>query len=93
MLVGSAKITLFIGEAGSLKEKRRIIKSLKDIIHNKFNASVAEVGGLDKWQRAVVGVSVVGNEKSHVESVLTSIINFIKSFKNCQLVDYSLEIY
>jgi len=93
MLVGSAQVRLFIGEAGSLKEKRRIIKSLKDNIHNKFNASVAETDHLDKWQSAVLGVAVVGKEKRHIESVLTGIINYIKVFRSCQLVDYDMEIY
>lgn len=93
MLVGSAQVRLFIGEAGSLKEKRRIIKSLKDNIHNKFNASAAETDHLDKWQSAVLGIAVAGREKRHIESVLTGIINYIKVFRSCQLVDYDMEIY
>ena len=93
MLVGSVEIKLFIGQAGSLKEKRHILKSLKDNVHNKFNASVAEVDGLDKWQSAVIGVAVVGGEKNHVMSVLTNLIEYIKTFRNVQLVDYYMEIY
>ena len=93
MLVGSAQVRLFMGQAGSLKEKRRIIKSLKDNIHNKFNVSVAEVDHLDKWQSTILGVAVAGKEKRHIESVLTGVINYIKLFRSCQLVDYDVEIY
>ena len=93
MRIGSLEVKLFIGHAHSLKEKRRIIRSLKDNIRNTFNASVAEVDSLDKWQAAVLGVAVVGNDSTHLESSLTKVVNYIKSVRNCQLVDYYVEIF
>lgn len=93
MRIGSLEVKLFIGQAGSLKEKRRIVKSLKDSIRNKFNASVAEVDSLDKWQSAVIGVAVVGNDHTHLESSLTKVVNYIKTVRSCQLVDYHVEMF
>jgi len=93
MHIGALEVRLFIGEAGSLKEKRRIVKGLKDSIRGKFNAAVAEVDNLDKWQSAVIGVAVVGNDRTHLESMLARVVNYIKTARNCRLVDYHVEIF
>ncbi|MGF1760898.1 DUF503 domain-containing protein [Photobacterium sagamiensis] len=61
-------IELVIPHAQSLKEKRSEVRGLKDRIRNKFNASVAEVGFQDKWQRAVLAVCLVGSDKRQLES-------------------------
>lgn len=62
-------IELVIPHAQSLKEKRREVRGLKDRIRSKFNASVAEVGYQDKWQRAVLAVCLVGSDKRQLVSV------------------------
>src|SRR5437660_11360662 len=54
----------------SLKEKRHVLKSLKDRLHNRFNVSAAETAHHDLWQRAELTVCVVSNERGHAESVL-----------------------
>jgi len=56
-------IEVMIPHAQSLKDKRRAVRGLKDRISNRFNASVAEVGYLDKWQRSVLAVCLVGNDR------------------------------
>lgn len=61
-------IELIIPHAQSLKEKRREVRGLKDRIRNKFNASVAEVGYQDKWQRTVLAVCLVGSDKRQLIS-------------------------
>jgi len=87
------EIRLMVREARSLKDKRRVIKSLCDQLRNKFNASVAEVDALDSHQMAVLGVAVVGNEQSYVNSVLSSIINHVQAGYKAQLIDYEMEFY
>src|SRR5207245_10743440 len=54
----------------SLKDKRHVLKSLKDRLHNRFNVSAAESAHHDLWQRAELTVCVVSNERGHAESVL-----------------------
>ncbi|WP_372882417.1 DUF503 domain-containing protein [Psychromonas sp.] len=56
-------IELLVPHAQSLKDKRQQVRGLKERIRSRFNASVAEVGYLDKWQRCVLAVCLVGNDK------------------------------
>ncbi len=61
-------IELLIPHAQSLKDKRSEVRGLKERIRSKFNASVAEVGYQDKWQRTVLAVGLVGSDKRQLES-------------------------
>jgi uncharacterized protein YlxP (DUF503 family) len=79
MTVGLARITLFVPESHSLKEKRMVLRRVKDRVRSKFNAAVAEVGEQDLWQRAVLGVALVGNERRFVESALDEVVRFVRS--------------
>ncbi|HEX7505434.1 MAG TPA: DUF503 domain-containing protein [Polyangia bacterium] len=78
MTVGIARLTLFLPEAHSLKEKRMVLRRVKDRAQKKFNLSIAEVGDNDLWQRAVLGMAVVGNGRRFVESALDEIIRFVR---------------
>ncbi|PKH06835.1 hypothetical protein CXF93_13180 [Moritella sp. Urea-trap-13] len=62
-----------IPHAQSLKDKRREVRGLKDHIRSKFNASVAEVGYQDKWQRTTLAVGLVGSDKHLLESTAARI--------------------
>jgi uncharacterized protein YlxP (DUF503 family) len=79
LTVGIARVTLFVAGSHSLKEKRSVVRRLKDLAQQKFNVAIAEVGENDVWQRAVLGLSVVGNERRFVESQLDEILSFIRS--------------
>jgi uncharacterized protein YlxP (DUF503 family) len=92
MHVGLLTIRLMVSQAKSLKDKRRVVKSLKDRIHNTFNASVAEIESLDNRQKAVLGVAVVANDGRFINSVLSKIIDFVRRRPGAELVDYDLEI-
>ncbi len=75
-----------------MKEKRRSIKSLKDIINHKFNVSCAEVDYLDAHQRAKLGIAVVSNEGKHAASVLNAVLGVVRSHRGVELVDYDMEM-
>ena len=92
MIVGTLTIELVVGGAYSLKDKRRVIKSLKDRIRNKFNVSVAEVDHQDSWQRASLGVAVVGTDGQFANAALSKVIELVRSTRGASLVDYDLEI-
>jgi Uncharacterized protein conserved in bacteria len=62
MFVGVLQVELYIPGSGSLKAKRRVVRSLKDRIRANFNVSVSEVDAQDKWQRAVVGIACIGSD-------------------------------
>ena len=93
MIVGTLKLRLVLRESHSLKDKRRVIKSLKDTLSNKFNISVAETDEQDVWQTAQVGVAAVGTDGSFVQSVLTSVVNYVRFFGGVELVDAQQELY
>ncbi len=78
MFVGIARITLDIPESGSLKAKRQVLRRVTDRVKAKFNAAVAEVDENDTWNRAVVGISVVGNERRFAQEQLDRILRFVE---------------
>jgi uncharacterized protein len=78
MTVGIARATLFLGEAQSLKEKRMVLRRIKDLVRNKFNVSIAQVSEDDRWQRAVLGIALVGSDRRFAESALDEVLRFIR---------------
>lgn len=93
MIVGTLKIRLVLRESHSLKDKRRVLKSLKDTLSNKFNISVAETDEQDVWQTAEIGVAAVGTDTPFVQSVLTNVVNYVRFFGGVELVDAQQELY
>jgi uncharacterized protein YlxP (DUF503 family) len=72
--VGLLTLELHIAEAQSLKDKRQVLRSLKDRLRNQFNVAVAELDFEDMWQRSVVGVVTISNEEHHVEEALQKVL-------------------
>jgi uncharacterized protein YlxP (DUF503 family) len=66
MVIGVCTIELHIPDQGSLKGKRQVLLSLKDRVRQKFNVSIAELDAQELWQRTVLGVACIGNEKRHI---------------------------
>jgi uncharacterized protein YlxP (DUF503 family) len=76
--VGIARLTMFLGESHSLKDKRMVLRRIKDLVQNKFNVSIAQVSEDDRWQRAVVGIALVGSDRKFAESALDEVLRFIR---------------
>ncbi len=79
MIIGSVVFDIYIPYANSLKSKRMVVKSVKEKLRSKFNVSVAEIGGQDKWQTAQIAVVTVAQEKHQVEKSLQNIVNFVET--------------
>ena len=93
MHVGICKLTLYLHEVYSLKEKRQIARSLSDRIRNRFNVAVAEVEDTDRRQRLTLGVSCVSNDRGHADSILSSILDFVEQSRfDAELIDVQSEI-
>ena len=92
MHVGVCTLHLRLAGSHSLKEKRRIVKSIKDRVKSRFNVSIAEVDTLDSWQRATLGVACVSNDLTFTNSVLSNVVNFINDMRLAELVDYHIEV-
>ncbi|MGI6037695.1 MAG: DUF503 domain-containing protein [Limnochordia bacterium] len=93
MFIGSCSLELWLMDCQSLKGKRRIIKSMIHRIQCQFNVSIAEVGHLDRWQRATIGLACVGNEQQHIQHMLQKVIQFIETNYEAEITDYVIEIY
>jgi len=79
MVIGVLTVDLLVSDSNSLKDKRQVIKSLLDGIRNKYNVSAAELGGLDTWRRAVIGVACISNDKSVANTVLNKVLAGIEA--------------
>ncbi len=93
MHIGVCKIKLYIPESQSLKEKRRVLKSLIARIKNKFNVAVAEVEALDVHQSAVLGIVSVANAAKFVNQILSQCVKFIEVNSSVVLVDYETDFF
>jgi uncharacterized protein YlxP (DUF503 family) len=92
MLVVAAMITLVIPGNDSLKGKRRVIKSLMERVRHKFEAAVAEVGDNDLWQKARIGVALVGNDSHLLEARLQQIMKFMENQHLVEIIDSQVEL-
>ena len=93
MVIGALRLKLAVFEATSLKDKRRVVKSLKERLSGRFNVSVAEVGSLNHRQQAELGVALVANDNQFVESCLDKIVDYVRLDRSASLVDYELEVF
>jgi uncharacterized protein YlxP (DUF503 family) len=92
MVIGVLQLELSIGDAMSLKDKRRAVKSVKDRIAHGHNVSIAEVGALDEHRRAILGVAMVSNDVRYVQGALDKIVDFVRRVPNVDLTDYQIEV-
>ena len=76
----------------SLKDKRRVVKSLKDRIAHAHNVSIAEVGALDEHRRSVIGMAMVSNDSRYVQSALSKLVDFVRSVPQVDLMDYQIDL-
>lgn len=92
MVIGVMQIELDIPGAMSLKDKRRVVKSIKDSCHRHHMVSVAEVGALDVWNKSVLGVSIVSNSGMIAGQTLDRVMDRIRSMLDCEVVDSTREL-
>lgn len=78
---------LHIASASSLKDKRAVLRSLEDRLHNEFNVSVAETAHQDLWQRAELTACAVASARRQVESVLASADRLVEASPALRIID------
>ena len=92
MVIGCGTITLRLSDCRSLKEKRKIVKSVIARTRSHFNAAVAEVALNDAHQQAVIGVAVVGNAHAVINAALDHMITFIENMHLAEIIATDTEI-
>jgi len=91
--LGVLTLALHFPMAQSLKEKRMILKSFKGRLLSRFEISLAEIGGQDKWQVATVAAAMISNDQKIVDSTFQNILSFTESFGNLELCEHAIEYY
>ena len=87
MVVGVCRVTLMVPESHSLKEKRMVLRRIKDRVRNKFNCAIAEVGAEDAWQAVELGFSVVSNDHGFCQAMVQKILAFIENLAIAKITD------
>ena len=92
MPVGLLTLELHIPEAQSLKDKRQVVRSLKDRLRRHFNVAVAELEYQDVWSRAIIGVVTLSNAEQHVEESLQLVLEDASRQLGRMLVNHVVEV-
>jgi uncharacterized protein YlxP (DUF503 family) len=92
MVVATLRLDLHLPASHSLKAKRSVLNHVKERVRNRFNASVAEIDHQDLWQRAALGVAVVGGEAAVLDRVLHDILSLVESEDRLTVLDYRIEM-
>lgn len=92
MVVGSLKVRLLVRGSRSLKDKRQVVRSIKDRLRNAFNVSVAEVDALDDRRLVVLGLALVGHEPYVVRTTLEKIVEALRGHPVTEMIDHELEV-
>jgi uncharacterized protein len=93
LIIGTVLIELHIPGSTSLKAKRSVLNRIKERLKNRFNASVSEVDHQDLWQRAAIGVAVVGIEKRVVESTLSNIVRQVETETRIEITQVQTDFF
>ena len=93
MIVGVLTVDLAIYDARTLKEKRRVILSVKDRLRNRFNIAVSEVAFGDSPKRCRLGIATIGHGSRGVHSQLDQVVDVIRQSAGLTLLDYERETY
>ncbi|NQU75609.1 MAG: DUF503 domain-containing protein [Planctomycetes bacterium] len=92
-VVGVLHLELMIGDATSLKDKRRVVKSFKDRLRSRHNVSVAEVDFLDSHRHAGLAVAMVGNDARYVKGALQQVANAAGAHRGMYVISSEIELW
>ena len=92
MVIGVVTARISIPDARSLKDKRQVVRSVKDRALARMNVSVAEVGSQDKWQLSELAFVTVAANSEIVQSRIADISKFIRSDPRYVLLDLKTEM-
>jgi uncharacterized protein YlxP (DUF503 family) len=86
MIVGMLQVEVHLPNARSLKDKRSVLKSVRDQLRGRFNVAVAEVDSNDTWQRATLGLSTVGDDRAYLEGLLRQIAEWFRATRQVDVL-------
>lgn len=93
MPIGLLTLEIYIPDAQSLKDKRQVLRSLKDKLRGHFNVAVAELEHQDLWQRSVVGVVSISNDDKHLEESMRAVADESERLLGRDLIGQEIEYF
>ena len=91
-VLGVLQFTLMIRGSHSLKDKRRVVRSVKDKLRHRYNITIAETDQQEIRNQAILGLAMMGSDSAYVESALRKIVDKLRMHPEAELVDYELEM-
>lgn len=92
MIIGVCKIILSIPESFSLKDKRRVKRSIVEKVRSKFNVSISEIEAQDSLNELILGISYISTDSNQIYRVFSDVIKLVEKEKNSFIVDYEINI-
>lgn len=92
-VVGVCVLEFYLRGASSLKEKRRVLKSIITQIQSRYRISVAEVDHQGSWKRATLAVAMVSSNKNHVYRTFSTVTRDVSNQEGAELLDYTVEFF
>ncbi|MBI3404043.1 MAG: DUF503 domain-containing protein [Acidobacteria bacterium] len=92
MPIGLLTLEIYLPDAHSLKDKRHVVRSLKDRLRARFNVAVAELDGQDTWQRSVIGVVSVSGDAQYLQGALQKVLDESERLLGRDLVGHEIEM-
>lgn len=93
MPIGLVTLEIHIPDARSLKDKRQVLRSLKDKLRAHFNVAVAELDHQDTWQRSQIGVVSIASDANHLEQSLAAVLAESENVLGRDLVSHEIEYF
>ena len=90
--VAVGTVELHLPGVGSLKDKRHVLKGVKEKVRQRFEVSVAEVNHQDTWQRATLAVAYVSGDSRHANEVVSKALDFIEASVDGEVIDVQIEV-
>ncbi len=92
MKVGCCSIKFYLHGNRSLKDKRRVINSIRDRMKNKFNVSIAELGDQDVWQTLHLGIVAVSSDQQYLEGLMSQVVDFVDNMNLAEMTDCQTKV-
>ncbi len=91
-MVGVARLTLALGQAHSLKDKRQVVRKIVDRVRARFLVAIAEVDHHDLWQKATLGVAAVGSDTGHVRAMIDEVVRAIDELYVAPIISADVQV-
>ena len=92
MIVAAVRVTLLIPDNNSLKGKRQVVRSLIEKVRHRFGIAIAEVDSQDLWQRAEIGLALVGNDEKVLSQTVDRVMHFMENQHLAEIIDSQMEL-